>query len=136
MVLYLWDVPNSDTNDIGGSSFNTEARIGERLKKFTFPIVVNEPQGVFEKPDIVEMIKSSIERTNSRGKFVGRGYKNILSLNPVIYTSNHLLPDDDALIRRLTAYHSHIMKEKQNNKKKVSGRNSTQKTAPNAYYMD
>jgi hypothetical protein len=101
MVLYLWNTPNSDTNDIGGSSFNTEARIGERLKKFTFPIVVNEPQGVFEKPGIVEMLKSSIERTNSRGKFVGRGYKNILSLSPVIYTSNHILPDDDALIRRI-----------------------------------
>lgn len=101
MVLYLWDAPNSDINDFGGSSFNTEARIGERLKQFTFPIVVNEPQGVFEKPGVVEMIKSSIERTNSRGKFVGRGYKNILSLSPVIYTSNHILPDDDALIRRM-----------------------------------
>lgn len=101
MVLYLWDAPNSDKNDIGGSSFNTEARIGERLKQFTFPIVVNEPQGVFEKPGIIEMIKSSIERTNSRGKFIGRGYKNIVSLSPVIYTSNHILPNDDALIRRM-----------------------------------
>lgn len=101
MVLYLWNTPNSDTNDIGGSSFNTEARVGEKLRQFTFPIVVNEPQGTLEKPAIVEMIKTSIERTNSRGKFNGRTYKNILALSPVIYTSNHNLPTDDALIRRM-----------------------------------
>jgi hypothetical protein len=101
MILYLWNTPDSNVNNIGGSSFNTEARVGEKLRQFTFPIVVNEPQGTLEKPAIVEMIKSSIERTNSRGKFNGRTYKNILALAPVIYTSNHNLPSDDALIRRM-----------------------------------
>lgn len=101
MVLYLWSSPDSNINDIGGSSFNTEARVGEKLKQFTFPIVVNEPQGALEKPGVVEMLKSSIERTNSRAKFEGKFFKNLLALSPVIYTSNYVLPDDDALIRRM-----------------------------------
>ncbi len=100
MVLYLWGEPNN-TNDIGGSSFNTEARIGDRLKQFTFPIVVNEPMGTFEKIGTVEMLKSAIERTNSRGRYEGRTYRNIPSFSPVILTSNRAIPDDDAMARRL-----------------------------------
>lgn len=100
MVLYLWGEPNS-TNDIGGSSFNTEARIGDRLKQFTFPIVVNEPMGTFEKIGTVEMLKSAIERTNSRGRYEGRTYRNIPSFSPAVFTSNQAIPDDDAMARRL-----------------------------------
>ncbi len=100
MVLYLWGEPNNN-NDLGGSSFNTEARIGDRLKQFTFPIVVNEPMGTFEKIGTVEMLKSAIERTNSRGRYEGRTYRNIPSFSPVIFTSNQAIPDDDAIARRL-----------------------------------
>ncbi len=42
MGLYLWGKPDKNS-DIGGSGFNTEYRIGNRLKQSTFPIVVNEP---------------------------------------------------------------------------------------------
>lgn len=101
MVLYLWGEPDSNTNDLGGSSFNTEARIGDRLKQFTFPIVVNEPMGTFEKIGAVEMLKSAIERTSSRGRYEGRNYRNIPSFSPAIFTSNQAIPDDDAMARRL-----------------------------------
>ena len=100
LAIYLWTTPNND-NSLGGSGFNSEARIGEKLRQSTFTIIVNEPESVLEQPGLVEMIKTAIERTNSRGKFVGRRYKNILALAPVIYTSNHIFPDDDALIRRM-----------------------------------
>jgi len=101
LILYLWGEPDNNTNNIGGSSFNTEYRIGNRLSLSTFPIVVNEPQGAFVKPPVVEMLKSAIERTTSRGKNERGRYKNIPSFAPVILTSNHALIDDDAMARRL-----------------------------------
>lgn len=75
--------------------------MGEKLRLSTFPVVVNEPGGVFEKPALVELLKTAVERTASRGRFEGRSYKTVLALSPVIFTSNLLLPDDDALVRRL-----------------------------------
>ena len=100
VVLYLWGKPDNNTNEIGGSSFNTQARMGDRLKQFTFPIVVNEPGSVFQNKEVLEMLKSAIERIYSRGKFEGRSYRNILSLAPVIFTSNNVIPDDDSILRR------------------------------------
>jgi hypothetical protein len=101
IVLYLWGSPESGVNDLGGSSFNTEARMGEKLRGSTFPVVVNEPGGVFEKPALVELLKTAIESTTSRGRFEGRSYKSLLALAPVIFTSNLTPPCDDALLRRL-----------------------------------
>ena len=101
IVLYLWGEPLVGVNDLGGSSFNSEARMGEKLRGSTFPLVVNEPGGVFEKPGLVELLKTAVESTTSRGRFEGRSYKTVLALAPVIFTSNHVPPSDDALIRRL-----------------------------------
>ncbi len=100
MVLYLWESPTKD-NDLTGSGFDTVARVGGKLAQSTFPIVINEPAGAFNKVSVTEMIKGAIERITSRGRYEGRRYTNKPSFNPVIFTANQFLPDDDALIRRL-----------------------------------
>lgn len=100
MVLYLWGTPNNDTNMIPGSGFDNEARIGDRLKQFTFPIVVDEPGALFERKGPSEMIKTAIEKITSRGKYVGRRYRTIPAYAPVILTSNFRYPNDDAFNRR------------------------------------
>lgn len=100
MVLYMWDEPKKE-NDLTGSGFDTVARVGGKLSQSTFPVVVNEPAGAFQRVSVTEMLKGAIERTVSRGRYEGRRYTNKPSFNPVIFTANMFLPDDDALIRRL-----------------------------------
>lgn len=100
MVLYMWGEPTPDS-DLTGSGFDTVARVGGKISQSTFPIVVNEPAGAFQRISVVEMIKGAIERITSRGRYEGRRYHNIPSFNPVIFTANQFMPDDDALIRRL-----------------------------------
>lgn len=100
ILLYFYTEPNQD-NDLGGSSFDTVARVGNRLSQSTFPIVVNEPKGAFDRSSVVEMFKTAVERVVSRGKYEGRSYTNIPSFAPVAFTSNHFIPTDDALLRRM-----------------------------------
>ena len=97
---YVYTYPTSE-NDVGGSSFDTVARVGHRISQSTFPIIINEPKACFDRPSTAEMIKVMVESTIGRGRHEGKVFKNIPSLSPVIFTSNHYLPPDDALLRRL-----------------------------------
>ena len=99
IVLNIWGL--SVRNEKSGSSIDTVARIGHVLSQTTFPTLINEPGGAIYKEDIVEVMKSAIESTVARGKYVRGTYTEIPSLSPLIMTSNRALPRDDALIRRL-----------------------------------
>lgn len=104
MILYLWDSPTQD-NDLTGGGFDTVARVGNRISQSTFPIVVNEPAGAFQRLSVTEMLKGAIERVVGRGKYEGRRFRNIPAFAPVIFTANVYVPDDDALIRRFMILH-------------------------------
>lgn len=101
MVLYLWEGPDDETNNLGGGSFDTEARIGGALSKFTFPIVVDEPAGVLMKPNLLEIIKNAVIKTVLRSKYNQGRLGNIPSYSPVILTSNVSSPQDIAFGRRI-----------------------------------
>lgn len=92
MILYLWGKPD-ENSDIGGSGFNSEYRIGNRLQQSTFPIVVNEPGVIFENINTRDMLKTASQQTTSRGKQVGGRYTTIPAFAPVIFTSNQPLPN-------------------------------------------
>lgn len=100
IILYLWGKPDQ-TNNIGGSGFDTVARVGEKLGVSTLPLLVNEPEGALSKPSIMALIKSAIESTNSRGKFKGGKYQNLPSFAPVVMTANMYLPQEDSILRRM-----------------------------------
>lgn len=100
ILVYFYRTPNNE-NNLGGSSFDTVARIGKNLSGSTFPIIVNEPKAAFDKTAAVEMFKTSIHSTVARGKYEGRNYTNIPAFAPVCFTSNHFLPQDGALVRRM-----------------------------------
>ncbi len=103
MVLFLWGEPH-DKNYIGGSGFNTEYRIGEKISQSTFPIVVDEPGAIFEKINTRDMIKTAVQQPMSRGKNINGRYRNIPAYASVIITSNQPFPasgdDQEALFRR------------------------------------
>lgn len=117
MVQYMWTEPSNE-NNMGGGDFDSVAKVGRNLSKFTFPIVVNEPAGAFKRVSIQEIIKTAIERTTSRGRHEGRAYRMISAFGPVIFTANHFIPDDDALLRRLIILNfTHSEKKEENEKK-------------------
>ena len=100
IILLLWGEPSED-NDIAGASFDTVARVGSRISQSTFPIIINEPIGTFQNEAVVDMLKSAIERTTARGKYMGNRYKYIPSLASLVFTTNKALPNLDAIARRI-----------------------------------
>lgn len=117
IILFIYDIPNED-NNLGGSSFDTVARVGSRVSQFTKPIMVSEPEGALNKPSIVGMLKTAIESTTARGRYEGKAYKNIPSFSAGIITANQGLPSGDALFRRFTSIlFSHNEKKAADNKK-------------------
>ncbi len=98
-VIYLWGLDETKHKK-PGSSIDTVARLGHVLSQSTFPTLINEPGGVFMKEELVDMIKSGIESTTARGKYYKGNYIEIPSLSPLLFTSNRVLPKDDALLRK------------------------------------
>lgn len=94
--LYLYGTPSSE-NSMGGSSFNTEYRIGNNISKDCTARVVNEPASVFTRDASRELIKVCVESITCR-KVQGKVYP---AFSPVAFTANQYLPDDDALLRRM-----------------------------------
>lgn len=100
IILYLHGGPN-EKNEISGTGFNTEYRIGEKVSQSTMPLVVNEPGLIFRKENLIDMLKNLVDKLSSRGRNRNNRYVTIGAYSPVVYTSNTFLPDDDALVRRL-----------------------------------
>lgn len=99
IILYLWSYPSID-NNLEGSSFNTEFRIGEQLMQSSLPKLVNEPGGALKKRNVVEMLKASVQSMVSRSKQQGNKFVKKPAYAPVVFTANQKLPSDDGLIRR------------------------------------
>ena len=117
IILFIYDIPNED-NNLGGSSFDTVARVGSRVSQFTKPIMVSEPEGALNKPSIVGMLKTAIESTTARGRYQGKAYRTIPSFSCGIISANQGLPSGDALFRRFTSIlFSHNEKKAADNKK-------------------
>ena len=117
IILFIYDTPNED-NNLGGSSFDTVARVGSRVSQSTKPIMVSEPEGALNKPSIVGMLKTAIESTTARGRYQGKAYRTIPSFSAGIITANQGLPSGDALFRRfISILFSHNEKKAAENKK-------------------
>ena len=96
IALYVYGNPDAE-NNMGGSSFNTEFRIGNRISNDCTARLVNEPAAVFKRDAPKELVKVCVESITAR-KIHGKVYP---AFSPVIFTANQYLPDDDALIRRM-----------------------------------
>ena len=118
IILYLWSYPTIE-NNLEGSSFNTEFRIGEQLMQSSLPLLVNEPAGALKKKNIVEMLKSCVTSEISRSRQQGNKFVKKPAYAPVVFTANHKLPSDDGLIRRFVpiAFTHDEKKDKQSQKK-------------------
>ena len=114
--LYFWGVPSVE-NDIGGSEADTIARLGKQVSKSTFPMIINEPNAIFNKKTLTETMKTAVERTNARRRFEGKTFQTILSLTTIQFTSNFSLPNEEGLSRRfLQILYTHNEKKTQSEK--------------------
>jgi len=115
IVLHLYGLPISQYQK-SGANIDTVPRLGYVLSRSTFPTLVNEPGSAITKEQITEVMKSAIESTTARGRYVRGTYTEIPSLSPLIMTSNRILPREDALLRRFIVlrftYGERISKEK------------------------
>jgi len=115
IVLHLYGLPISQYQK-SGANIDTVPRLGYVLSRSTFPTLVNEPGSAITKEQITEVMKSAIESTTARGRYVRGTYTEIPSLSPLIMTSNKILPREDALLRRFIVlrftYGERISKEK------------------------
>ncbi|MCI4408878.1 MAG: hypothetical protein JHC26_07275, partial [Thermofilum sp.] len=103
IFLSMWGLGESLESDLyimGATSIDTQARLGAKVSRSTFPIVVNEPAGIFQKPEMVEMIKDVIEGLIARTRYERGLPKDIPALSNIYFTSNRFLPRDDAVLRR------------------------------------
>jgi len=103
IILSIWGLGSQYIKS--GGNIDSPARMGFVLSQSTFPVLVNEPANVFDKVDLVEIIKNAIETTVVRGRYVHGTYTEIPSLAPIIFTSNMPLPRDDAIQRRFIKLH-------------------------------
>lgn len=97
--LFIWGIADKD-NNVGGSSVDTQARLGVKISTSCDPLIINEPAPVFGKKSVSDMIKFSIESTTARSKYVNGRYKNYPAFSSCLFTANMYLPEDDALLRR------------------------------------
>lgn len=91
----------SPENNIGGSSFDTVARLGAKISRSCDPIIVNEPAAVFNRDSTREMVKVCVESTTGRSRYKGSYFGSVPAFSAVMFTANQYLPEDDALISRL-----------------------------------
>lgn len=98
---YFYGKPVDDdptqSNNIGGTSFNSEYRIGNVVSKDCTLKIVNEPASTFKYPETIEAVKNCIELKIAR-KVQGKIY---FAFSPIIFTANNFVPDADSLYRRL-----------------------------------
>ncbi len=100
IIRAIWNLPPEEK---GGSHIDTVPRFGKVVSESTFPVLINEVADVLSKDSLREVLKSSIETTFARGRYVQGVYVEEPALAPMIFTTNKTYPADDALLRRFVA---------------------------------
>ena len=102
--LSMWGVATPGEG-LSGANVDTVARLGEVLRRGTFPVLINEAGALLENDSVYEMIKNAIESTIARGKVMYGQYTLIPALAPLVLTANDSktiarVASDYAILRR------------------------------------
>lgn len=97
--------------EIPGSSADTPARFSKHLENSSFPVVMSEVSGLFQKVEIIELLKSTADLTSPRAVYSiespGTFVKHF-ALSPVCFTLNELKITDLALLNRMIICKFHL----------------------------
>lgn len=111
---FFYGVPNQKMN-IGGTSFNSDYRIGLQVSRDCCTTIVNEPKATFKNEITTETVKNSVELQICR-VVQGKVYP---AFSPVIFTSNGFIPEMDSLYRRLFIIEFNYNQRKVGDEKKL-----------------
>ena len=100
ILIYIYDIPDEDVNNLGGSQFDSPYKIGINVSQEALMRIINEPIGVFDSKNNVETIKNCVWSTTARSKQLNGTYRQVSAFSPVCFTTNGGVPDDEALINR------------------------------------
>ena len=92
-TVYLWGL-DKGTHSVSGSQANTEARLGRVVSRSTFPQIINEANSMFYKPEVINVLKNTVEELIARGKYVRNEWREYLALSPLVITLNPQPPVD------------------------------------------
>ncbi len=105
IVLSIWNPPEEGRIVRGGGEADTKAKHGRLRSLTTFPVVVNEVEGIFNNKDLLEDYKNAVENRFVRGRHAHGVYVEIPSLAPFFMTMNAHLPLDEAVRKRFFGIH-------------------------------
>jgi len=100
VALYTPD-PSGPATFTSGAGVDTVAKLGRKFEESTLPLIIDEAPSIFEKLEVIEMLKSSLTSTIARARHETGQYRIIPALRVPIFTGNKAPPLDDALLRRL-----------------------------------
>lgn len=105
IILSIWNPPEEARIVKGGGDADTKAKHGRLRSLTTFPVVVNEVEGIFNNKELLEDYKNAVENRFVRGKHAHGVYIEIPSLAPFFMTMNGQLPLDEAVRKRFFGIH-------------------------------
>jgi len=105
IILSIWNPPEEARIIRGGGDADTKAKHGRLRSLTTFPIIVNEVEGIFNNKELLEDYKTAVENKYVRGRHQHGTYIEFPALAPFFMTMNAPLPLDEAVRKRFMGIH-------------------------------
>jgi len=86
-----------------GSHVHSQYQYGRAISKTTFPIIVDEGEGLFSTPELSSLVKTATHAKSARSRFNSnlQREEEIMAFSLSIITSNYSKPNDGALSARM-----------------------------------
>lgn len=86
-----------------GSHVHSPYQYGRAISQGTFPIIVDEGEGLFNNPELLSLMKTATHALSARSRYNSnlQREEEIMALSPSIITANYDKPNDGALGARL-----------------------------------
>ena len=93
-----------------GSHVHSSYQYGRAISKSSFPIIVDECEGLFKDSDLSSLVKTATYAISARSKYNSNLQRDeeIMALSLSILTSNYNKPNDGALGARIRSHNIHI----------------------------
>ncbi len=102
MPCFFW---SRDLNDqtTSGSHIHSRYQYGKVISQSTFPIIIDEGEGLFDNTELLSMVKTATHSLSARARFNSnlQREEEIMAFAPSIITSNYNKPNDGAVGARI-----------------------------------
>ena len=102
MPCFFWCLDLNDQTT-SGSHIHSRYQFGKVISRSTFPIIIDEGEGLFDNTELLSMVKTSTHSLSARARFNSnlQREEEIMAFAPSIITSNYNKPNDGAVGARI-----------------------------------